>query len=807
MRSINDYPFLIIRLMGINMNLLKYKLLKLIKPILIILLSGFCNSNYATIVQTIVQTQTSSSKSWSYTVEDAGDYQVGEAWMHVIQGDSAILEVFVNSKRVNAIYGLSGEVNRFETRMEGLKKGDKIIVKAHARGTTYKLEYKTAFGTPVFTGLSTFDVSDYGAKGDGTTNDQVAIANAIQAAKSAGGGIVRFDYTKTYRIEGGQIYAFDLSDTKNIKIVGINPENPIERARLLLKSPVRVANIFNSENIQIDGFIVDYYPLPYWQSEIIDANTSDWTIDVKVYDRYPVPVISDWDWEFGRTFIPDTPGSRSGTGAHVYVDRVEQIPDSTDGRKLRIYADATISKTRAAVTDCANGLAKELLMRNFETTSEISYTFIIQESSRVLISNFRFYRVPKQGISPSQNYGPITLYNVEFRIPDASEDSVFNRETELFESWRGHYLMRNNRFGVLFDQAEHDGGCMFDDMYNGHSHLAIVNAVNGATFTCSINENGSNWAIGDWVSVWNYQQYRKYGEARIVGVNYSNNNKQIVVSLDKYFSDVVAGDATLVNEELLNRGTIIRNWSITDLGPGRASFRIRTPVIFKDCHFNNSFVWPNVELEREGPRPRGVVFEDVYFKGEGNDTPLNIKDAIDAELRRCIIDSGLIEFKGEVNRVLMDSVVWINSPGDIINMSGQDTAYLFGNYSRNGQTELISDWVSLNDQSVVYYANPPNYPVVVPAVEDSIPNGIIQDKQNNKISIFPNPAKETITVQMNENIATADLKLFSIEGINVFSTRLFSEKQIISIRDIKSGIYFLNIANKEILYSTKLIIH
>ena len=63
---------------------------------------------------------------------------------------------------------------------------------------------------------------------------------------------------------------------------------------------------------------------------------SDW-IDIEVPDRYPVPEIGRNEYRapfFGRSFIPDGPGARSGHGDNIYVEDVTRL----DGeRHLRIH--------------------------------------------------------------------------------------------------------------------------------------------------------------------------------------------------------------------------------------------------------------------------------------------------------------------------------------------------------------------------------------------------------------------------------------------------------------------------------------
>ncbi len=633
-------------------------------------------------VYVVNQELTSETKSLRYTVANPGNYQIGYAWVWVHgAGREVDLQVKVGNTVIKKFTATSEIAPyRFETRLEGLTAGQEVTVTATPKnGASYRLNYRLAYATPNFEGVGNFSVGSYGAVGDGVTNDYAAIKAALNAVKSAGGGVLTFDSSKTYYVEGPKNYVlFDFLSNSNINVKG-------NGAKIILHPYGNFISIDNSENIQIDGFTTTYSLLPYFQGKILDINIDALYLDMQVDAEYLAPktgkYISKQD-KFGRSFWVTVPNTKMGDGRHLSVDSTATI--GNDPQAIRVFfkanetADLLFSKNQNAI----DFIAPDIDFSHAVDYRNASYCSILR-SSRIKISNIMTQSICHFGYSIGSNYGPITFSNTDILAPNDNAKHV---------SWRDGWHVWGNRYGIMIEDGDFDAGYMYDDVFSPHMNVPIVDNISGSTIRLKSKPGESIekytdsrlWLVGDLVSFWNEAQTVYYGMSRITNVTQGASKSFIDITLDSVLN-INTQNTYAINEENLNRDMVIRNSSTAPKGR-KTAVRQRTPILYQNCNFQNIHFWIYMG-EPWRTRPRNIVFDKCILNERET---FNVDDTWNLTLKNTKII-------GQLDVSNCPSLILDNSVASSIKLRDSTISYIFGN-GGNGNQNYDKDAGSIINQ-------------------------------------------------------------------------------------------------------------
>ncbi|MDD4699295.1 MAG: hypothetical protein PHV07_03430 [Oscillospiraceae bacterium] len=457
--------------------------------------------------------------------------------------------------------------------------------------------------------IKIFRVEDFGAVGDGVTDDGKAIATAIRQAVNYDSDkkIVAFQKDKTYRAQSlpewhDSNYLFFADGAKNLTICG-------ENTKLLLKVPLRVLGFKNCENVLVSGFIIDYSPKPYIIGTVIDFSVETGIIDCQTNQELG---FDGNHFDAPRPFFsfPNTSKARY----HYFIDSYDKLKENVYRMNIR-------DTFRNRITSVKNG--DEFILPYVGASHMGSAAFMITQSSEYHFENIRILSLPEFGFDIRYNLGKGYFNNIVFRPDEKSGIELV--------SWRDGFHVKDN-LGVIH-WTKCDIGPLGDDAFNLSCVQLDVQSVSEDKKTLHLlpAECGKTRRLspGDEFCAYSLKTGKEIGFGTIVKVFESENDiwfeiKEPLPLIEEgnQVSFYKYGNAGYIIEDCLVEGTV----------------RVRGQGTFINDRFD--VFWVRVENESyvEGPIPKDVLFKNCTFTTPYDDPDANIfcvSTQRDGHLRDC----------------------------------------------------------------------------------------------------------------------------------------------------------------------------
>ena len=388
-------------------------------------------------------------------------------------------------------------------------------------------------------------VRDFGAVGDGESDDGPALRRALQAAQEAdaedgGRTCLLLEPGARYRLgpwDRGWC-VLPLSEARDLTIDG-------RGGQLLVHPKNRAFQLDNCERVTLRNLTVDYDPLPFTQGDVLSVDYEAKSFVLRLHDGYAEPPTMAWVRANGQTFdhgsfVEARPSSRF-THRWVYVESV--TPVEGEDRAYRIQSGAAtadqLTPTKVVsgqrfvfyLPHCT-GAETEARNRTDDRgvwVSRLTASIQLYNCSRCEFENVAHYTSPR-----------MTVYM------DGCDQLAFRRMqivrkpgTDRLCSSISDGLHGGCRRGPLVEDCTFDG--MMDDSLGFH-YVAHVVAETLSPTRFRLEYANIAWhdtwlRRGDTVQAWDPVEGRVLGERRIDQIEFVSSHVRIV-TLDERLDGV-----------------------------------------------------------------------------------------------------------------------------------------------------------------------------------------------------------------------------------------------------------------------------
>jgi hypothetical protein len=390
---------------------------------------------------------------------------------------------------------------------------------------------------------TSIQVADFGAIGDGSSDDRVNVLKAFTALLSkTSPAALYFPSGKSYYLKrphgAPSGFVFTMDGKRDITIDG-------QGATIILDHFDSAFSLINNKNITIKNLNVDYITPTFTQGNVTNINTSSY-LDIEVSGGYPMP-----DPNAAKDFANSATFDNAGNllrKINIFIERVEVAPIGTSANTLRVYpmADylAELSKMQ---------IGYKFAFRTYGHAQ--GRLFNINKNNGITLQNLGIYGTMGGSFLVNENEGDLLFDHIQIMRKPGTDRLIVGLADGLhvFDN-RAHVTIRNCLIERLLDDGVNIGSMaeVAPNIYSDHD-LDLRSTSNG--------NSSPELRSGDTISAYNLGDVgRTYflGNAKITGVQVISTRVRHVV-LDKPISGMTA----LSHESGNEGGQNLQDWGAT----------------------------------------------------------------------------------------------------------------------------------------------------------------------------------------------------------------------------------------------------